>query len=197
MEDYRGHLVITVAEAAEWLRTSEEAILKLAEEDKIPAVRYTPDDPPVFRPEDIVAFVERQSGSENPSGLFGAGFRFAPIPVRGVPVPPVPPVAPRPPRPGAPSAPKAPRAAVFSVGSTPGQRGFEQAFEYSFSTESAAHDAFEADRDVLEAQREAMEAQREALAAQREALVAEHEALATEVERLHEEVRRLHEREER
>lgn len=136
MKDYRAHLVITVAEAAEWLRTSEEAILKLAEEGRIPAVRYTADDPPVFRPEDIVAFVEQQSGSREPSGLFGAARLFAPLDARGVPMPPVPPVPPVPPTPS-----------VFAFSAVPG----ETAYEYSFAHDTAAS-ALERERDALEAE---------------------------------------------
>ncbi len=177
MKDYREHLVITVAEAAEWLRTSEDAILKLAEESKIPAVRYTPDDPPVFRPEDIVAFVERQSGSQQPSGLFTHVRAFAPMDVRGIPVPPVPPVPPRPPTP-----PSAPRASVFAFAPEAAQR----AYEYSFSS-----------HDVETAEADALKAQADALREQAEMLKQERETLSDEMQKMRDELRRLHEQRDR
>ena len=178
MKDYREHLVITVAEAAEWLRTSEEAILKLAEDGTIPAVRYTPDDPPVFRPEDIVAFVERQSGSQQPSGLFGAGYRFAPMDVRGVPMPPAPPVPPTPrAAPAPPVPPTPPRASVFAFAPEAAQ----QAYEYSFST----HDTESAEADLMRAQADLMRQQAESLRQ-------EHESLSGEMEKLRAELRKLH-----
>ncbi|HVE95347.1 MAG TPA: helix-turn-helix domain-containing protein, partial [Acidimicrobiales bacterium] len=150
MKDYRAQLVITVAEAAEWLRTSEEAVTKLADDGRIPAVRYTPEDPPVFRPEDIVAFVERQSGSEQPSGLFSQVRAFAPLPPR----PPVPPVPPTPPRAG------------FAFAHAPDHPGFEHSYEYSFTTDDTAAAA----SDAMRAQADAMRAQHDALAVEVETI---------------------------
>ena len=63
-------LVLTAEETAEWLRTTPEVVTRLAAEGRLASVTLVDGEPPVFRPEDVVAFVENASGSETPTGEF-------------------------------------------------------------------------------------------------------------------------------
>jgi len=186
MKDYRAHLVITVAEAAEWLRTSEEAVIKLADDGRIPAVRYTPEDPPVFRPEDIVAFVEGQSGSAQPSGLFGPGPHYRPVrPRRGrVFAPPTPPTPPTPPRPPKPPAPRG-----FAFASVhPDDGDFEHSYEYSFTHSDEFPDSDDLpDADELRAQADVLRSAVDELRQQQQLLKEDTTALRDELTRRQEE----------
>ena len=70
MDSFMKKLVLTTDETAEWLRTTPEVVHRLAAEGRLAAVNLVEGEPPVFRPEDVVAFVENASGSETPTGEF-------------------------------------------------------------------------------------------------------------------------------
>lgn len=156
-----GKLLVTRDEVAEVLRTTPEVIDRMVDEGRLRAVRLLPDEPPLFRPEVVIEFLDSLDGGST----FGDGpleyGRPAPVPRAFAPTAPVPPVPPVPPAPPAAPAPPAPPGPGFAPGPGfgPGRR------------ERAALDEL---RDDLMSLREEM-AQ---LAAERDQLLADRRAAA-------------------